>query len=394
VVQANESAIRCFFVHTQCTAVLQQTGDRMEKQAGTRDRARAVANSSSRDQDRCIRVDHASIASGMRRCGDPVISRRLFLTSAGTLILCRLAHAQPAKVSRIGYLAAGLPDDARLLQAFLEGLRSLGYVEGQNIIIEHRTANGRFETLPRLAQELVHLRVDVIVAPTTPVARAAQRATSFIPIVFTIVSDPVGSGLVTSLSRPGGNITGMSDMDVGVVGKRLDLLKQVVPAVKRVGALGNPTDKVWEPWWKQAQMAARRLHIDLVPVLITTANELESAFTGLDRRVEALLVAPQVFLGTHRRRVIELIALARLPSIHERRALPEAGALMSYGPNYGALLRQAARHVDKILKGTRPADLPVEEPTEYEFVINLKTAKALGLRVPQSVLATANEVIR
>jgi len=176
----------------------------------------------------------------MRGCGDPVISRRLFLTSAATLILRHLAHAQPAKVSRIGYLAAGLPDDARLLQAFLEGLRSLGYVEGQNIIIEHRTANGRFERLPGLAQELVHLRVDVIVAPTTPVARAAQRATSFIPIVFTIVSDPVGSGLVTSLSRPGGNITGMSDMDVGVVGKRLDLLKQVCACREARGRTGEP----------------------------------------------------------------------------------------------------------------------------------------------------------
>ena len=238
------------------------------------------------------------------------------------------------------------------------------------------------------------LKVDVIVAPTTPVARAAQGATTLTPIVFTIVSDPVGSGLVTSLSHPGGNITGMSDMDVDVVEKRLDLLKQVVPRVKRVGALGNPADKVWEPWWTEAQMAARRLQIDIVPVRITTPNELETAFAGLNRRVEALLVAPQVFLGVHRRRVIELISLARLPSIHERRALPEAGALMSYGPNYAALLRQAARHVDKILKGVSPADLPVEQPTQYELVINLKTAKTLGLTIPQSVLARADEVLR
>jgi putative ABC transport system substrate-binding protein len=323
-----------------------------------------------------------------------VISRRRFLASTATLILSRQAAAQPAKVWRIGYLAPGLPDDALFFQAFLEGLRTLGYIEGQNIVIERRTTEGRLEALPALAEELVRLKVDLIVAPTTPVARAAKGATTSIPIVFTIVSDPVGSGLVTSLSRPGGNITGMTDMGVDLVGKQLDLLKQVVPRLKRVGALGHPADKVWDGVWREAPAAARRLRIDIVPVLVTTPKELETAFEELNRHVEALLVAPQVFFSVHRRRLIELTSLTRLPAIYERRAFPDAGGLMSYGPNYAAVVRSAARHVDKILRGARPADLPVEQPTEYEFVINLKTAKTLGLTIPQPVLVRADEVIR
>jgi putative ABC transport system substrate-binding protein len=323
-----------------------------------------------------------------------MISRRCFLASAGHLVLFGQATAQPPKVWRIGYLAPGMPDDEPLLQAFLQGLRALGYIEGQNIVIEHRTAEGQFDTLPALAKELARLKVDVIVAPTTPVARAAKGATTSIPVVFTIVSDPVGSGLVTSFSHPGGNVTGMTDMDVDLAGKRLDLLKQLLPRLKRVGALGYPADKVWEPEWKEAQEAARRLRIDIVPVLITAPNDLEIAFVALNRRVEALLVAPQAFFAVHRRSIIELASRSRLPAIHERRVFPEGGALMSYGPNYAALLRKTARHVDKILKGTEPADLPVEQPTEYELVINLKTAKALGLTIPQSILARADEVIR
>jgi putative ABC transport system substrate-binding protein len=323
-----------------------------------------------------------------------VISRRLFLASAGTVILSSLAAAQPTKVWRIGYLAPGLVIDPIFLQAFLEGLRTLGYVQGQNIVIEYRSAEGRFETLPVLADELVRLKVDVIVAPTTPVARAAKGATSSIPIVFTAVGDPLGAGLVASLSRPGGNVTGMTDMGVELAGKQLDLLKQLVPRLKRVGALGHPADKVWELYWKEAQVAARRLKIDIVPVLITTPNELEPAFAELKRRAEAVLCSPQAIFAVHQRKVIELASLTRLPAMHESRDYPKAGALMSYGPDYVALLRKAARPVAKILGGARPADLPVEQPTEYEFVINLKTAKTLGLSIPQSVLATANEVIR
>jgi putative ABC transport system substrate-binding protein len=186
----------------------------------------------------------------------------------------------------------------------------------------------------------------------------------------------------------------MTDTGVDLAGKCLDLLKQVVPHLKRVAMLGHPPDKVWEPQWSEAQRAARRLDIDIVPVLLVTPNELEVAFVELSRRVQAIFVAPQVFFGVNRRRLMELILLSRLPSIHERRALPEAGALMSYGPNYPALLAKAARHVDKILKGVKPADLPVEQPTEYELVINMRTAKALGLMIPAPILARADDVIR
>jgi putative ABC transport system substrate-binding protein len=323
-----------------------------------------------------------------------MISRRLFLISTATLILFHHAAAQPAKVWRIGYLAPGEPEDPRFLQSFVDGLRALGYIEGQNIVIEHRSAEGRLDALPSLAEELVGLKVDILVTPTTPVTRAAKAATTSIPIVFTIVSDPVSSGFVASLSRPGGNITGMTDMGVDLAGKRLQLLKQVVPRLKHVGALGHPPDSLWEPVWREAQAAAQRLGIDIVPVLITTPNDLENAFVGLNRRVEALLIAPQLFFSVHRQRLIELASLTRLPAIYELREYPAAGGLMSYGPNYSALFRKAARHVDKILRGAKPADLPVEQPTEYEFVINLKTAKALGLSIPKSVLVRADEVIR
>jgi putative tryptophan/tyrosine transport system substrate-binding protein len=330
----------------------------------------------------------------MHNRGAPAISRRLLLASAGTLILSSFAATQPAKVWRIGYLAAGLEIDPLFLQAFLDGLRALGYVQGQNVVIDYRSAEGRFESLAVLAQELVSRKVDVIVAPTTPVARAAKGASNSIPIVFTAVGDPLGAGLVSSLSRPGGNITGITDMGIELAGKQLDLLKQMIPGLKRVGALGDPADKVWGLYWKEAQVAAQQLKIDIVPVLVTTPTDLERAFAELKRRVEAILCGPQAIFSVHLRRVIELTSLSRLPAIHEAKGYPAAGALMSYGPDYVALLRQAARPVAKILEGSRPADIPVEQPTEYEFVINLKTAKAIGLRVPQSLLARANEVIR
>jgi putative ABC transport system substrate-binding protein len=321
-----------------------------------------------------------------------MISRRQFLGTAGIAILSRQAVAQTQKLWRIGYIAPGLPEDPVFFQTFMEGLRALGYSEGQNIVIVRPATDSR--PLPTLAEELVREKVDVIVAPTTPVARAAKGATNSIPIVFTIVSDPIGSGLVSSFSHPGGNVTGMTDMGVDLVGKQLDLLKQVVPHLKRVGALGHPADKVWDGVWKEAPAAAHHLSLEISPVLVTTQEELETAFTGLSGRVQALLIAPQVFFSVHRKRLIELTISTRLPTIFERRAFVEAGALMSYGPNYTALFRKAARHVDKILQGASPTDLPVEQPTEYELVINLKTAKALRLSIPQSVLVRADEVIR
>jgi putative ABC transport system substrate-binding protein len=261
-------------------------------------------------------------------------------------------------------------------------------------LIDFRFAEGRLEAFPALAQELAKLKVDVIVAPSTPAARAAKAATSSIPIVFTNVSDPVGSGLVASVPHPGGNVTGITDAGVDLAAKRFDLLKQIVPHLKRVAALGHPADTVWESTWREAQAAARQLGIDLVPVLVTTPDQLETAFAGLNRRVQALFVASQLLFVVHRRKIIELASLARLPAIYEVHDFPPAGGLMSYGANYLVLSRNAARYVDKILKGARPADLPVEQPTDYELVINLKTAKALGLTIPQSVLLRAKEVIR
>jgi len=325
-----------------------------------------------------------------------VLSRRLFLVSTGTLILAHQTRAeQSAKVWRIGYLSRAAPNDSPYdVEAFREGLRTLGYVEGQNILIELRFAEGRLEAFPALAEELVQLKVDVIVSPWTPAARAAKGATTSIPIVFVAVSDPVGSGLVASLPHPGGNITGITDVGIDLAAKRLDLLKQLVPRLKRVAALGHPADTVWESTWREAQAAARQLRIDLVPVLVTTPDQLETAFAGLNRRVQALFVAPQLLFSVHRQNIIELASLARLPAIYESRRYPDAGGLMSYGANYRVLYRNVARYVDKILKGARPADLPVEQPTDYELVINLKTAKALGLTIPQSILLSAKEVIR
>jgi putative ABC transport system substrate-binding protein len=322
----------------------------------------------------------------------------IVILTLGVGILCvpLAAGAQPAgEAWRIGYLSpAGPKDDAPESQAFREGLRALGYIEGQNVLIEFRYSGDRLEALPALAEELVHLKVDVILASSTAATVAAKGVTTSIPIVFAGVSDPVGSGLVASLPRPGGNITGMMDAGVDVVGKRLDLLKQLVPRLKRVAALGNPEDTLWEPVWREAQVAGRQLGIDLVPVPITAGHQLEIAFKVLGSRVQALFVAPQPAMFVHRRRIIELAALARLPAVYEFRTYVADGGLMSYGPNYPALYRKAARHVDRILKGARPADLPVEQPTEWALVINLKTAKALGLTIPGSLLLRADELIK
>ena len=321
-------------------------------------------------------------------------SRRCFLISAASVAVSWSVLAQTRKVWRIGVLFPGMEGDDLLMKAFLDGLRTLGYVEGQNFVLERRTSEGHFDRLLPLAKELVDVKVDIIVAPTTPVALAAQRATRSIPIVFTMVSDPVGSGLVTSFSHPGGNITGITDVDLDLTQKRLDLLKQMLPNLKRIGALGNPTDHNWKLEWNQARAASGKLQVEIVPLLVTTLDELEKVFLGLNKRVEALLVAPQAFFSVHLRSIIELENRAKLPAIHETRGFPKLGALMSYGANHVALSFKTARHVDKILKGARPADLPVEQPTEYELVVNLKTAKALGITIPESILLRADEVIR
>jgi putative tryptophan/tyrosine transport system substrate-binding protein len=306
---------------------------------------------------------------------------------------------QAAKVARIGYLSSDLAASPQLRDAFLQGLRDLGYVEGRNVVIEYRYAEGKVERVPALAAELVALKVDVIfVAGGTRVTLAAMQATKTIPIVFTNVGDPIESGLVPSLARPGGNVTGLSSLGPELVGKRLELLKQAVPGVDRVavllvpGALGERTDK---DMLTGADVAARALGVRLQFVEARSADEFARAFSDMSSaRAGALTVLPSNRFLRERRRLVDLAAENRLPAVYTSREFVDAGGLMSYGANSADLHRRAATYVDKILKGAKPGDLPVEQPTKFELVINLKTAKALGLTIPQSVLAHADEVIQ
>ena len=297
---------------------------------------------------------------------------------------------QAAKVARIGYLAANLAASPHLREAFLQGLRDLGYVEGRNVVIEYRDAEGKLERLPALAAELVALKVDVIVAASTLAALAAKQATRTLPIVFAAAADPVASGLVTSLARPGGNVTGLSILAPELVGKCLEQLKQAVPGVSRVavlwqpGALGERTEK---DMLKGAEVAARALGVRLQFVEARGPADFDRAFSDMTRaRAGALTVLPSAMFVNERRRLVDLAAKNRLPAVYALREFVDAGGLMSYGPNLADLFRRAATYVDKILKGAKPGDLPVEQPTKFELVINLKTAKALGLTIPPSVL--------
>ena len=306
---------------------------------------------------------------------------------------------QAAKVARIGYLSASFASNPHLRDAFLQGLRDLGYVEGRNVVIEYRDAEGKIERAPALAGELVALKVDLIfVGGGTRVTLGAMQATKTIPIVFTGVGDPVESGLVTNLARPGGNVTGLSALSPELVGKRLELLKRAVPGVDRVavlwrpGALGERTDK---DMLTGADVAARALGLRLQFVEAQDADEFARAFADMSSaRADGLTVLPSNrFLREHRR-LVELAAKNRLPAVYTSREFVDAGGLMSYGANEPDLFRRAATYVDKILKGAKPGDLPVEQPTKFELVINLTTAKALGLAIPQSMLAHADEVIQ
>ena len=304
---------------------------------------------------------------------------------------------QAAKIARIGYLARNLAASPHLHEAFRQGLRDLGYVEGRNVVIEYRDAEGKLERLPALAAELVALKVDVIVAASTLAALAAKQATRTLPIVFAAAADPVASGLVTSLARPGGNVTGLSNLAPELVGKRLELLKQAVPGVSRVavlwqpGALGERTEK---DMLKGAEVAARALGVRLQFVEARGPADFDRAFSDMTRaRAGALTVLPSAMFFSERRRLVDLAAKNRLPAVYPWREFVDAGGLMSYGPNLADLFRRAATYVDKILKGAKPGDLPVEQPTKFELVINLKTAKALGLTIPPSVLARADQVI-
>jgi putative tryptophan/tyrosine transport system substrate-binding protein len=323
--------------------------------------------------------------------------RRFLLTSlAGALAAPLAAEPQQAgKVSRIGYLSAGaLPTYPTFENAFREGLRELGYVEGRNIALEYRWAEGKYERLPELAAELVRLKVDVILAVSTPAAQAAKAATRTIPIVFTLVADPVASGLVSSLARPSGNITGLPSLSSEIIGKQLELLKETVPRVSRVAILQNPDASSHPFMVREAAGAARALGVQLRVLGARNPNDLHAAFTAMTGdRTEALLVLADPFFRTHGARIADFAAKSRLPSLSGEREQTEAGGLMSYGLSRLDMFRRAAIYVDKILKGAKPADLPVEQPTKFELVINVKTAKALGLTIPPSLLARADQVI-
>ena len=327
------------------------------------------------------------------------MNRRTFLSAlTGSLLAAPLAAGaqQVGKVSRIGYLSAGSDtSNPRVREAFRQGLRELGWVEGQNIIIEYRWAEGRFDRLPDLAAELVRLKVDVLVAAPTPAALAAKNATGTIPIVGMSLTDPIGLGLVASLARPGGNVTGVSySVGAEIFGKDLELLKEVVPRVRRVAVLSNPASPARPLTISNVKDAARSLGLQLQLLEARGPGDFDGAFAAMAKeRVGALLVVTDPAFIPHRARLVDLAVKNRLPSIFTQREDAEAGGLMSYGPRLSDLHRRGATYVDKILKGAKPADLPVEEPTKFELVINLKTAKALGLTIPPSLLQRADQVI-
>ena len=307
------------------------------------------------------------------------------------------AEAQQAgKVYRIGYLQGSssttLP---HVVAGFRDGLRELGWIEGQNLIIEYRWAEGSTERLPGLAAELVRLKVDLVVAVSTPGAQAAKHATREIPIVFGMVSDPVASGLVASLAHPGGNVTGWSNILPEMSGKLLELLKEAMPGASRIAVLYDPANPGKALELKELQAAARVLGVTLQSLEVPSPKELEAAFSTMTRRrPDALITFVDAVTLPHRQRIVEFAAKSRLPAMYQVREFVEAGGLMSYGLSVERQMRRAAHFVDKILKGAKPSDLPVEQPTKFELVLNLKTAKALGLKIPQSVLVRADEVIQ
>ncbi len=324
----------------------------------------------------------------------PVTALLLLLLAAP---LGRATAQPPQKVPRVGYLKGGSASDPlrqRWLEAFRQGLRELGYVEGQNIAIEPRWTEGEDDRLPALAADLVRSKVDVIVADTGAATRAAQQATRTIPIVMSLVNDPVGSGLVASLARPGGNVTGLTIMSPDLVGKQLELLKAVVPKVSRVALLRHPDNPASAAQLREAEAAAQALGVRLQTLEARSPQEIDGTFAAMTReRAGALLVIPDTLFWNQRRQIAELAVKRRLPSIRIGEAYAEAGGLMSYGPSYLDVERRAATFVDKILKGANPADLPVEQPTKFELVINLKTAKAIGLTIPQPLLQRAAQII-
>ena len=328
--------------------------------------------------------------------------RRCLLLALTSLAACpglfgfvSAADAQPATPPRIGVLLTIFPPQSKEAQAFRQGLQDAGYAEGRDVAIEWRSANGDYARVPELVADLVRNKVDVIVATGTVAAQAVKRATSTIPIVMSVVADPVGSGLVANLAHPGGNVTGLSLMTTDLSAKRLQLLKEAMPPLTRVAVLWNPDTPYSPKLIEGLKTAAPSLSIELSFVGARTPEQFGPAFSAVSRaHAQALCVNEDPLFFTHRTTLLKLAAKARLPVIYAERNFAEAGSLMSYGANYEDMFRRTAGYVDKILKGANPGDLPIEQPTKFELVVNLKTAKALGITIPESILLRADEVIR
>ena len=329
-------------------------------------------------------------------------SRRAFVSSLAALAASpaivfkpQSAYAQqPALPRRIGIFLMAFSPESKEAQAFRQALRDAGYSEGRDVVIEWRSANGNYDRLPELAADLVRRELDVIVVDSTPTAQAVKRATSTIPIVMVIVADPVGSGLVTSLAHPGGNVTGLSLMAAELWAKRLQLLKDTIPRLTRVAVLSNPR----VPWYPKAverlKAVAPSLSIQLSFVSVRTPEEIGPAFLAVSRaRAQALYVFSDALLIVHRGTVIRLASKAGLPTIFSERRFPDEGGLMSYGPNWPQAWRRSVGYVDKILRGAKPGDLPIEQPTKFELVVNLKTAKAIGVTFPEAFMVRVDRVI-
>ncbi len=324
------------------------------------------------------------------------MSGKIFLWLLTTTVLGTAAEAQLPKIPRIGFLSTTSPSNVPTrLEAFRQGLRDLGYVEGKNVVIEYRYAEGNIDRLPTLLDELVRLKVDVIVASGPSPTRAAKKATATIPIVMTWDYDPVGNGYVASLARPGGNITGLSTLAPEISGKQLELLKEIVPKLSRVAVLGTSTVPGNAEALRATELAAEALKVQLQYLEIRDRKDIETVFQAARKgRADAVLALASRVLLTDRTQVAELAVKSRLPAIYGEREHVEAGGLMTYGVSISDLFRRAATYVDKILKGAKPADLPVEQPKKFEFIVNLKAAKQIGLTIPPNVLARADRVIR
>jgi len=324
------------------------------------------------------------------------MNRRAFLCglTLGTLAAPLATGAQPpGRIPRVGILNSDTMQDARV-DEFRDGLRKLGYVEGQNLLITYRWADGQLDRLPALVDDLLASHVDVIVAIGASVW-AAKRQTSTVPIVMAFSGDPVGTAMVPSLARPGGNITGLSFMSSDLAAKRLELLKQMFPRIARVAVLYVPAEVSTVPELRETEAAAGTINVTLQPLQVRHPDDLGPLFAkAAHERADALLLFAHAFAFVHRDRIVELAARQRLPTMFGWREFVDVGGLTSYGPNVNTMLRRAAGYVDRILKGAKPADLPIEQPTKFELVINLKTAKALGLTIPQSILVRADEVIQ